>query len=106
MLYSLYTCTFLLFFQLDDSGSPTDELDPIVKIVLNELGSKASTGKEKHFTEQVLALLSKEASLSSFGFFFSVTEVIGDLLVADHIQKCLDEVNEKAVNRASKVKVG
>ena len=38
-------------------------------------------------------------------FFFSVTEVIGDLLVADHIQKCLDEVNEKAVNRASKVKV-
>ena len=70
MLYSLYACTFLLFFQLDDSGSPTDELDPIVKILLNELGSKASTGKEKHFTEQILALLSKEASLSSYGFFF------------------------------------
>ncbi|XP_019848922.1 PREDICTED: long-chain-fatty-acid--CoA ligase ACSBG2-like [Amphimedon queenslandica] len=61
--------------KFDESNNPTDELDPIAKGILHDIGSESTT----------------------------VSEVLTDPLVKQYIQQGIDKVNEEAISRAARI---
>ena len=89
-------------------NNPTDELDPIAKGILHDLGSESITGerREREIKERLGECERQRPQQKTTMFvFIIVSEALTDPLVKQYIQQGINKVNEEAISRAARIQV-